>query len=134
MEPVDVHRKNQIVSRYASRTMIYSGLIIAAFAFYTSPTSWKVPQINGVEADFEEFYVHEEDAGENQVAFETPLPEGKGEEGKTRWTSPDGENRFRRLVGVRFLCRSGRAALCSPEPRLECDVPVAWLRRSPPKN
>ena len=83
VEPVDAHRKNQIVSRYASRTMIYSGLIIAAFAFYhLAHYTWKVPQINGVDEDFETFYVHEKDAENNQVAFETPLPEGKGEEGK----------------------------------------------------
>jgi succinate dehydrogenase / fumarate reductase cytochrome b subunit len=83
VEPVDALRKNQIVSRYASRTMIYSGLIIAAFAFYhLAHYTWKVPQINGVDEDFETFYVHEEDAGKNQVAFKTPLPEGQGEEGK----------------------------------------------------
>lgn len=83
VDPVDAHRKNQIVSRYASRTMIYSGLIIAAFAIYhLAHYTWKVPQINGVDEDFETFYVHEKDAGLNQLAFETPLPEGKGEEGK----------------------------------------------------
>ena len=88
VEPVDAHRKNQIVSRYASRTMIYSGLIIAAFAFYhLAHFTWKVPQINGVVADFEEFYVHEEDAGENQVAFETPCRRAKARRAKTRWTS-----------------------------------------------
>ncbi|MDD9866600.1 MAG: succinate dehydrogenase cytochrome b subunit [Verrucomicrobiales bacterium] len=78
VQPVDEDRKSEIVSRYASRTMIYSGLIIAAFAFYhLAHYTWKVPQINGVDADFEEFYVHEEDAGEEQVAFVTVLPEGK---------------------------------------------------------
>ena len=68
--------------------MIYSGLIIAAFAFYhLAHFTWKVPQINGVEADFEEFYVHEEDAGENQVASETPCRRAKARRAKTRWTS-----------------------------------------------
>lgn len=83
VEPVDDHRKNEIVSRYASRTMIYSGLIIAMFAFYhLAHYTWKVPQINGIaDADFEEYFVHEETTGE-QVAYVTALPEGEGEEGK----------------------------------------------------
>lgn len=83
VQPVDEDRKSEIVSRYASRTMIYSGLIIAAFAFYhLAHYTWKVPQINGVDADFEEFYVHDKDVGEKQIAFVTPLPKGEGKEGK----------------------------------------------------
>lgn len=83
VEPIDTHRKSEIVSRYAARTMIYSGLIIAAFAFYhLAHYTWKVPQINGLNADFETFYVHEKDAGEKQIAYTTPLPEGEGKEGE----------------------------------------------------
>ncbi|MED6313893.1 MAG: succinate dehydrogenase cytochrome b subunit [Verrucomicrobiota bacterium] len=89
VKPVDTDRKNEIVSRYASRTMIYSGMIIAMFAFYhLAHYTWKVPQINGVEqingndVDFEEFFVYEEDAGEKQVAFVTPMPKGEGKEGE----------------------------------------------------
>ena len=83
VEPIDTHRKSEIVSRYAARTMIYSGLIIAAFAFYhLAHYTWKVPQINGLNADFETFYVHEIDAGEEQIAYTTPLPEGEGKEGE----------------------------------------------------
>ena len=83
VEPIDTHRKSEIVSRYAARTMIYSGLIIAAFAFYhLAHYTWKVPQINGLNADFETFYVHEKDAGEEQIAYTTPLPEGEGKEGE----------------------------------------------------
>ncbi|MDP6891647.1 MAG: succinate dehydrogenase cytochrome b subunit [Verrucomicrobiota bacterium] len=84
IEPVDIHRKNDIVSRYAARTMIYSGLIIAAFAFYhLAHYTWKVPQINGLDADFETFYVHEEDNGEKQItAYTTAMPIGEGAEGE----------------------------------------------------
>ena len=83
VEPIDTHRKSEIVSRYAARTMIYSGLIIAAFAFYhLAHYTWKVPQINGLNSDFETFYVHEKDAGEEQIAYTTPLPEGEGKEGE----------------------------------------------------
>ncbi len=60
--PVDNHRRDEIISNFAARTMIYSGLIIAAFAFYhLAHYTWKVPQINGVagevEGDFETYYV-----------------------------------------------------------------------------
>jgi len=83
VDPVDRHRKSEIVSNYASRTMIYSGLIIAAFAlFHIAHYTWKVPQINGVEADFETFYVYEVSAGTDQVAYVTPLPDGVGKEGE----------------------------------------------------
>ena len=72
-EPVDAHRRDDIVAKFAARTMIFSGLIIAAFAFYhLAHYTWKVPQINGASADFESFYVAED--------FVTPL-EG-GVEGK----------------------------------------------------
>ena len=84
VDPVDGHRKDDIVARFAARTMIFSGLIIAAFAFYhLAHYTWKVPQINGLEADFEEeFFVHEMDGENNQTAFVTPLPEGAGKEGE----------------------------------------------------
>ena len=84
IEPVDSHRKSEIVSRYAARTMIYSGLIIAAFAFYhLAHYTWKVPQINGLNnIDFETFYVHDVNAGEKQIAYTTALPEGVGKEGE----------------------------------------------------
>jgi succinate dehydrogenase / fumarate reductase cytochrome b subunit len=73
VEPVDAHRRDDIVAKFAARTMIFSGLIIAAFAFYhLAHYTWKVPQINGAGADFESFYV--------TADFTTPL-EG-GEEGK----------------------------------------------------
>ena len=64
--------------------MIYSGLIIAAFAFYhLAHYTWKVPQINGLNnIDFETFYVHEVNAGEKQIAYTTALPEGAGKEGE----------------------------------------------------
>ena len=60
--PVDNHRRDEIISKFAARTMIYSGLIIAAFAFYhLAHYTWKVPQINGVagevEGNFETYYV-----------------------------------------------------------------------------
>jgi succinate dehydrogenase / fumarate reductase cytochrome b subunit len=56
--PVDRHRRDDIVAKFAARTMIFSGLIIAAFAFYhLAHYTWKVPQINGVESDFETFFV-----------------------------------------------------------------------------
>ena len=72
-EPVDAHRRDDIVAKFAARTMIFSGLIIAAFAFYhLAHYTWKVPQINGASADFESFYGAED--------FVTPL-EG-GVEGK----------------------------------------------------
>ncbi|MBC8324596.1 MAG: succinate dehydrogenase cytochrome b subunit [Verrucomicrobia subdivision 3 bacterium] len=58
VEPVDAHRRDDIVAKFAARTMIFSGLIIAAFAFYhLAHYTWKVPQINGAGADFETFYV-----------------------------------------------------------------------------
>ena len=83
IDPVDKHRKNDIVSRYAARTMIYSGLIISAFAFYhLAHYTWKVPQINGTDSDFETFYVYEQDMGNEQVAFVTALPKGIGKEGE----------------------------------------------------
>ena len=84
VDPVDGHRKDDIVTRFAARTMIFSGLIIAAFAFYhLAHYTWKVPQINGLDADFEaEFFVHETDGENNQTAFVTPLPEGAGKEGE----------------------------------------------------
>ncbi|MED5454360.1 MAG: succinate dehydrogenase cytochrome b subunit [Verrucomicrobiota bacterium] len=83
VQPVDTYRKNKIISRYAARTMIYSGLIIAAFAFYhLAHYTWKVPQINGTDSDFETFYVYEKDMGKDQIAFETPLPKGLGKEGE----------------------------------------------------
>ena len=83
IKPIDTHRKSEIVSRYAARTMIYSGLIISAFAFYhLAHYTWKVPQINGLNEDFETFYVHEKDAGEKQIAFTTALPKGLGKEGE----------------------------------------------------
>ena len=83
VDPVDRHRKSKIVSTYASRTMIYSGLIIAAFAlFHIAHFTWKIPQINGVEVDFETFYVYEVTAGSDQVAYVTPLPDGVGKEGE----------------------------------------------------
>lgn len=83
IKPVDKHRKNEIIARYAARTMIYSGFIIAAFAFYhLAHYTWKIPQINGLNKDFETFYVHEVDSGENQIAFSTALPDGLGKEGE----------------------------------------------------
>ena len=74
VEPVDAHRSGDIVANFAARTMIFSGLIIAAFAFYhLAHFTWKVPQINGAGTeDFELFYV--------AADFITTL-EG-GEEGK----------------------------------------------------
>jgi succinate dehydrogenase / fumarate reductase cytochrome b subunit len=72
-EPVDTHRRGDIVAKFAARTMIFSGLIIAAFAFYhLAHFTWKVPQINGAGKDFESYYVADD--------FTTPL--AKGEEGK----------------------------------------------------
>jgi succinate dehydrogenase / fumarate reductase cytochrome b subunit len=73
-EPVDAHRRGDIVAKFAARTMIFSGLIIAAFAFYhLAHFTWKVPQINGAGTeDFELYYVADD--------FTTPLAEGK--EGK----------------------------------------------------
>ena len=63
--PVDNHRRDEIISKFAARTMIYSGFIIAAFAFYhLAHYTWKVPQINGLagelEGDFETYYVAED--------------------------------------------------------------------------
>lgn len=56
--PVDRHRRDDIVAKFAARTMIFSGLIIAAFAFYhLAHYTWKVPQVNGVSDDFETYYV-----------------------------------------------------------------------------
>ena len=60
--PVDNHRRDEIISKFAARTMIYSGLIIAAFALYhLAHYTWKVPQINGVAGEvggnFENYYV-----------------------------------------------------------------------------
>ena len=60
--PVDNHRRDEIISKFAARTMIYSGLIISAFALYhLAHYTWKVPQINGVagevEGNFENYYV-----------------------------------------------------------------------------
>ncbi len=74
VEPVDAHRRGDIVAKFAARTMIFSGLIIAAFAFYhLAHFTWKVPQINGAGTeDFESYYVADD--------FTTPLAEG--EEGK----------------------------------------------------
>ena len=74
VEPVDAHRRGDIVAKFAARTMIFSGLIIAAFAFYhLAHFTWKVPQINGAGTeDFESYYVADD--------FTTPL--AKGEEGK----------------------------------------------------
>ena len=52
-EPVDAHRRGDIVAKFAARTMIFSGLIIAAFAFYhLAHYTWKVPQINGAGRGF----------------------------------------------------------------------------------
>lgn len=84
VEPVDNYRKDAIVAKFAARTMIFSGLIIAAFAFYhLAHYTWKVPQINGLDADFEEeFFVYETDGKNDQTAFVTPLPEGVGKEGE----------------------------------------------------
>jgi len=68
-EPVDAHRRNDFVAKFAARTMIFSGLIIAAFAFYhLAHYTWKVPQINGAGADFETFFVKDD--------FVTPLEGG----------------------------------------------------------
>ena len=74
VEPVDARRRGDIVAKFAARTMIFSGLIIAAFAFYhLAHFTWKVPQINGAGTeDFELYYVADD--------FTTPL--AKGEEGK----------------------------------------------------
>jgi succinate dehydrogenase / fumarate reductase, cytochrome b subunit len=70
--PVDRHRRDDIVAKFAARTMIFSGLIIAAFAFYhLAHYTWKVPQVNGVPDDFETYYV------EADMVTST-----KGEEGK----------------------------------------------------
>ena len=76
VEPVDAHRRGDIVAKFAARTMIFSGLIIAAFAFYhLAHFTWKVPQINGAGTeDFESYYVADD--------FTTPL--AKGEEGKNQ--------------------------------------------------
>ncbi|MFL2942618.1 MAG: succinate dehydrogenase cytochrome b subunit [Limisphaerales bacterium] len=87
VDPVDRHRRDEIVARFAARTMIFSGLIIAAFAFYhLAHYTWKVPQINGIsgelKGDFETYYVHEVDGDNNQTAFVTPLPQGEGAEGE----------------------------------------------------
>ena len=83
IKPVDEHRRKDIISHYAARTMVYSGLIISAFAFYhLAHYTWKVPQINGAGSDFETFYVYEEDIGNEQIAFVTPLPIGVGKEGE----------------------------------------------------
>ncbi len=87
VDPVDRHRRDDIVARFAARTMIFSGLIIAAFAFYhLAHFTWKVPQINGIsgefKGDFETYYVHEVDGDNNQTAFVTPLPQGEGAEGE----------------------------------------------------
>ena len=72
-EPVDAHRRGDIGAKFAARTMIFSGLIIAAFAFYhLAHYTWKVPQINGMDGDFETYYVADD--------FTTTLAEG--EEGK----------------------------------------------------
>ncbi len=86
VEPVDQHRRDDFVAKFAARTMIFSGLIIAAFAFYhLAHYTWKVPQINGIsgefKGDFETYYVHETDDG-NQTAFVSPLPDGEGAEGE----------------------------------------------------
>ena len=87
VEPVDRHRRDDMVAKFAARTMIFSGLIIAAFAFYhLAHYTWKVPQINGIsgefKGDFETYYVHEVDGDNNQTAFVTPLPQGEGAEGE----------------------------------------------------
>tara|TARA_B100000401_G_scaffold427407_1_gene358951 strand:- start:193 stop:993 length:801 start_codon:yes stop_codon:yes gene_type:complete len=85
--PVDGHRHDDIAAKFAARTMIYSGLIIAAFAFYhLAHYTWKVPQINGISGeftgDFETYFVHESSGENNQTAFVTALPQGEGAEGK----------------------------------------------------
>ena len=87
VEPVDQHRRDEFVAKVAARTMIFSGLIIAAFAFYhLAHYTWKVPQINGIsgefKGDFETYYVHETDGDNNQTAFVSPLPQGEGAEGE----------------------------------------------------
>ena len=70
--PVDRHRRDDIVAKFAARTMIFSGLIIAAFAFYhLAHYTWKVPQVNGLPDDFETYYVEAD-----------MVTSAKGEEGK----------------------------------------------------
>ena len=82
VDPVDKHRKNDIIAKYAARTMIYSGLIISAFAlFHLAHYTWKVPQINGTSKDFETFFVYDENNGSEQIAYVTPIPIGEGKEG-----------------------------------------------------
>ena len=52
ISPVDSHRLDDIAAKFAARTMIYSGLIIAAFAFYhlapVSYTHLTLPTNSGV--------------------------------------------------------------------------------------
>ena len=73
--PVDGHRRDDIAVKFAARTMIFSGLIIVAFAFYhLAHYTWKVPQINGVHDDFETYYV--------QADMVTSANSTEGEQGK----------------------------------------------------
>jgi len=70
-KPVDSNRKREIISKYASRTMAFSGIIVFSFILYhLAHYTIKVPEINGTTTDFEKLYVHKI-SGPNQIAFVT---------------------------------------------------------------